>query len=198
MFHPERYMARFITLPYAGSKAHIALWEEGDDRTFRVLSIHTDIDQIEDYENLDVYRFDRQTSYDTGLPTNGSNLPVADADGRPLWVDCRIEFCVASGPASVAHGTGTFKCIDMYGGTLFVSDIPIGALDCAGYHLTDERREQYREWSNVQRGGSMKGFGILSGHSSAIGRDFFIRGTDDPRNVCELLPQNASRAVRFR
>ncbi len=188
-------MTRFITLPYAGSKAHIALWEEAKDANLRVVSVHRNIEDIPGFNEIETYRFDRQTTYDTGLPTNGGNYPVADANGKPLWIGCRIEFKLQSHYINTVAGEGEFKEVDMYGGTTFVSDAPMNVYDRNGF-IVDKRRNQYAACNEYQSAGAYKGFRLTRGrlgdpfeHGQV---DTFIQLIDDPRRVCELMLQVAS------
>lgn len=188
-------MSKFITLPYSGSKAHIALWEEAADGSLAVLSVHLDLAEIPDHEEIDTYRFDMQTSFDTGLPTNGGNYPVADAEGKPLWVGCRISFLVGDYHINTVSGEGTFKNVDMYGGTSFVSDTPLNVYDRSGF-IHERRCEQYRSCNTYLQEGPFKGFRMTK---SKLGDPFehgqvetYIKLIDDPRKVCDLVVTPAS------
>lgn len=188
-------MTKFITLPYSGSKAHIALWEEAADGTLKVLSVHREIDEIEGFEDLETFRFDRQTSFDTGLPTNGGNYPAGDADGKPFWIGCRISFRIASHYINTVAGEGTFKNVDMYGGVSFVSDTPLNVHDRNGA-IVDKRQDQYDNLGTYQTDGPYKGFVLMAkklGDRHEHGQtDLHFRVIDDPRSVCELMPKNTS------
>jgi hypothetical protein len=189
-------MNRFITLPYSGSKAHIALWEEAPDGTLKVVSIHSKLEDIPDFEEIETFQFDPQTTFDTGLPTNGGNHPVADADGKPLWIGCRISFNLPSHYINTVSGEGEFRKVDIFGGTYFLSDQPMNVYDQNG-SIAEKRREQYTACNEYQYNGDYQGFRMTKGK---LGDRFehgqvstFIRLNDDPRRVCELVPHVSAR-----
>jgi hypothetical protein len=184
-------MNRFITLPYSGSKAHVALWEEAPDGALKVASIHKELEDIPGFEEIETFQFSQQTTFDTGLPTNGGNHPVADADGKPLWIGCRISFNLPSYYINTVAGEGEFQKADIYGGLYFLSDKPINVYDPNGF-IAEKRREQYTACSDYQPEGEYQGFRMTKGK---LGDPFehgqvstFIRLNDDPRRICELVP----------
>jgi hypothetical protein len=189
-------MNGFITLPCVGSKAHIALWEEIEDGSLELVSVHRDLDEIPNHDDFPVYRFEMPTTFDTGGSINEGRYPVADADGKPLWAGCRIEFNLPSHYINTVDGKGELKNVDMYGGAYFVSDQPMNVYDRQGF-IIDKRCNQYTSCNTYQYGGDFKGFRLMNGklgdpheHGQV---EVHIRLADDPRRVCELLSRPASQ-----
>ncbi len=183
-------MTRFITFPCSGSQAPIALWNEAEDGTLELVSIHRHQEEIPDHEEIEAYRFEVQTTFDAVSSTNEGRHPVADADGKPLWAGCRIEFNLPSHYINTIAGEGELKSVDMYGGSYFISDQPMNVYDREGF-IADKRRNQYASCNTYQYGGDFRGFRLMNGklgdpheHGQV---NVYIRLADDPRRVCELL-----------
>lgn len=189
-------MTRFITLPYAGSGVHVALWDEAEGGSIELVSVHRKLEDIYGHEEIEVYRFEVPTTFDTASPTNEGNYPVADADGKPLWNGCRIEFNLPGHYINTAAGEGELKSVDTYGGAYFLSDEPLNVYDRQGF-ITERRCNQYTSCNTYQYGGEFKGFRLMNGklgdpyeHGEV---DVYIRLADDPRRVCELLALPGTR-----
>ena len=182
-------MAQFATVDESARCRHpVLVWEHADGRQPKVIARHVSRDVLPD--DMDVFKFDIPTTAGIG-GCNEGRYPVVDTDGSPLWNGARIKFVVPTHHVNRIGGIGTFKTIDLYGGSSFVSDTPINIYD-RGVVVT-VRREQYENIGSFEQrqDHELRGYRVLEGK---LGDPFehgestvFIKLISDPRDVCSPM-----------
>lgn len=181
---------RFITVDEQ-SKVPVLVWEEQEGAPPKVVARHGSLDEMQDADGLDIWKYDVALTTATETPLNPSRYQVVDAQGAPLWAGARIAFNVQSHYINTVSGKGTFTATDQYRGVQFVSDEPLNVYD--RNYIVGKRREQYTPIGKYQYDGKFRGMHVLAGE---LGDPFehgvtktYVVLDQDPRDVCVPVPR---------
>jgi hypothetical protein len=187
-------MSRFLTIDPNKVPVPVLLWEETDGGAPKVVGRFASLEEAPEAEALEIWRFEGPLSTGRG-PANEGNYPVVDPDGAPLWPGARISFRVQTHYVNWTDGEGTFLKTDLYGGTSYVSDVPMNVYGRGGF-VVDRRREMYAHVDDFRHDGEFKGCRVLAkmlGDPYEHGQtQMFVRLADDPRKVCKLEREPAA------